>query len=72
MIGRVKISEAKNGSQDVTVRWEVQTPAGSELGDVKQANQIPAGALDNGWGGAALAVAQAAAPGIYDIVKRFQ
>lgn len=70
--GRVKIAEAKNGTQQVTVSWEVQTPTGSKLGDVKQANQIPAGALNSGWGSAALAVAQAAAPGVYDIVKRFQ
>lgn len=72
IIGRVKIGAASNGAQDVSVSWEVQTPAGSKLGDVKQANKVPAGALDKGWGGAALSVAQAAAPGIYDIVKRFQ
>ena len=71
IIGRVKLA-AKGEAQSVSVRWEVQTPDGKTLGEVKQANDVPKGALDQGWGPAATAVAQAAAPGIYDIVKRFQ
>ena len=71
IIGRVKLA-AKGDAQSVSVRWEVQTPDGKTLGEVKQANDVPKGALDKGWGPAATAVAQAAAPGIYDIVKRFQ
>ena len=37
------------------------SPTGKVLGDVKQANDVPAGSLDEGWGGAATAVAEAAA-----------
>ena len=48
------------------------SPDGKTLGDVKQANDVPRGALDQGWGPAALAVAEAAATGIFDIVKRYQ
>ena len=66
------MSKAKDGGQDVSVRWEVQTPSGGQLGDVKQANRVPAGTLDAGWGDAAFAVAEAAAMGIFDIVKRYQ
>lgn len=72
IVGKVRMSRAKDGGQDVSVRWEVQTPSGGQLGDVKQANRVPAGTLDAGWGDAAFAVAEAAAMGIFDIVKRYQ
>ena len=62
----------KGNAQSVSVRWAVKAPDGKTLGDVKQANDVPKGALDNGWGGAATAVAEAAATGIFDIVKRYR
>ena len=72
IIGSVAVSKAPGDQQDVSVRWVVRTPAGSKLGDVKQANRIPAGTLDAGWGPQAFAVAEAAASGIFDIVRRYQ
>ena len=72
IIGRVKVASKGEASQSVSVRWEVQSPDGKTLGDVKQANDVPRGALDGGWGPAAFAVAEAAATGIFDIVNRFQ
>ena len=71
IVGRVKVAD-KGKSQAVSVNWMVQAPDGKSLGDVKQSNDVPRGALDEGWGTAALAVAEAAAPGIFDIVKRFR
>ena len=72
VIGRVKLAAKGADSQSVTVTWVVESPDGKTLGDVKQANDVPKGALDQGWGPAAMAVAEAAGPGIYDIVKRHQ
>ena len=72
VIGRVKLAAKGADSQSVTVTWVVESPDGKMLGDVKQANDVPKGALDQGWGPAAMAVAEAAGPGIYDIVKRHQ
>lgn len=69
--GRVKVAE-KGESQSVSLSWVVKSPDGKTLGDVKQANDVPKGSLDLGWGPAALAVAEAAATGIFDIVKRYQ
>lgn len=71
VVGRVKVAPKGDG-ETVSLRWEVRSPDGKTLGDVKQANDVPAGALDNGWGPAAQAVAEAAATGIFDIVKRYQ
>ena len=72
IVGRVKIAAKGTANQQVSVRWEVQSPDGKMLGDVKQANDVPRGALDGSWGPAAFAVAEAAATGIFDIVNRFQ
>ena len=70
--GRVKLSEKDAGTQTVSLRWVVKTPDGKVLGDVKQANDVPTGSLDEGWGGAATAVTEAAASGIFDVVKRYR
>ncbi len=72
IVGRVRISAKGTSSEQVSVRWEVQSPDGKMLGDVKQANDVPRGSFDKGWGPAAFAVAEAAAGGIFDIVNRFQ
>mgnify|MGYP007071443892 CR=1 FL=1 len=70
--GHVKLAAKDDQTQSVSLRWLVKSPTGKVLGDVKQANDIPAGSLDGGWGGAATAVAEAAATGIFDVVKRYR
>jgi hypothetical protein len=68
--GKVALTNPASGSQKVSLVWAVETPAGRSLGDVRQANDVPAGSLDAGWGEAATAVAEAAAAGIFDIIDR--
>lgn len=70
--GHVKLAAKNDTTQSVSLRWLVKSPDGKLLGDVKQANDVPRGALDNGWGGAASVVAEAAATGIFDVVKRYR
>jgi len=70
--GRVKLTAKDQKTQTVALRWLVKSPDGKVLGDVKQANDVPAGALDTGWGSAASVVAEAAATGIFDVVKRYR
>lgn len=70
--GRVSLSDKGAGMQTVSIRWLVKAPGGRVLGDVKQSNDVPRGSLDAGWGGAAQAVAEAAATGIFDVVKRYR
>lgn len=70
--GHVKLAGKDAKTQSVSLRWLVKSPTGAVLGDVKQANDVPKGALDGGWGGAANAVAEAAATGIFDVVKRYR
>jgi hypothetical protein len=70
--GRVKLAKKDADTQTVSIHWLVKTPDGKVLGDVKQSNDLPNGTLDQGWGPAARAVAEAAATGIFDVVKRYR
>lgn len=70
--GHVKLAAKDDKTQSVALSWLIKSPTGKVLGDVKQANDVPAGSLDEGWGGAATAVAEAAATGIFDVVKRYR
>ena len=45
---------------------------GGKLGDVNQANNVPAGSLDAGWGDIAGAAVEAAASGIFELINKFR
>lgn len=70
--GKVSISAPHNGNQVVKLVWSVSTPAGENLGDIKQENTVPAGALDGGWGENAQFAAEAAAEGIFKLIQKFR
>ena len=59
-------------SQKVVLKWIVAMSDGKVLGTVAQANQVPAGSLDKGWGQTADLAAQAASQGIFAVVKKAQ
>jgi hypothetical protein len=48
----------------------VQLPTGKVLGTVRQANDVPAGSLNEGWGQTAGFAAEAAAEGIFSLVNQ--
>jgi hypothetical protein len=70
--GRVSMSAGQGGTQIVHVDWDVLSPDGHNLGNLKQDNQVPAGSLDKGWGASATDAADAAAEGIFDLVKKYR
>lgn len=70
--GNVTLSAPDGPSQKVALRWTVMAPDGKVLGAVEQANDIPAGSLDSGWGKAADYAALAAADGIFDLVDKLR
>lgn len=72
ILGHVQLGPQKAKTQNVALAWTVKTPDGRTLGTVKQANDVPAGSLDGGFGDNALFAAQAAAGGIYDLVKKYR
>ncbi len=70
--GEVALAAPASRSQKVTLNWIVAMPDGKVLGTVAQANQVPAGSLDKGWGQTADLAAQAASQGIFAVVKKAQ
>ena len=70
--GHVKIAAAMGATQKVSLKWDVQTPDGKNLGDIKQANDVPAGSLDRGWGESAGFATEAAATGIYELINKYR
>ena len=69
--GRVSLEPAGAGLDRVAISWSlVSLRDGEELGQVDQLNQVPAGSLDGAWGPLAGAVAQGAAAGILDLLRR--
>ena len=70
--GRVEMAEVSGNTQMVALKWVVQAPDGGKLGDVKQANNVPAGSLDTGWGEVAGFAVEAAATGIFELINKFR
>jgi hypothetical protein len=66
--GRVDLEQSSNGVQQVKLAWAVMLPTGKVLGTVRQANDVPAGSLNEGWGQTAGFAAEAAAEGIFKLV----
>lgn len=52
------------GRQRVTMNWTLTDPSGTVLGQVSQANDVPAGSLDRAWGATAAAAAAGGAAGL--------
>ena len=70
--GRVAVDPALAGKQMVHLQWSVSTPAGKNLGNVKQDNAVPNGSLNAGWGENAGFAAQGAAEGIFKLIEKFR
>ena len=70
--GKVKVSEAAGETQKVSLAWTISAPNGKVLGTISQSNMVPAGAIDLGWGDSAIQDAEAAALGIFDLVKQLR
>ncbi len=70
--GRVSVDEPRDGKQNVVLAWNVRAPSGRDLGTVRQSNQVSAGSLAGGWADSAQIVAEAAAYGLFDLVRKLR
>lgn len=74
IVGDFKIAPARGlpgqGMSNVDVHWVVQRADKSEVGRLHQSNDVPQNMLDHDWPDIAMAVADAAAGGIVDLVNR--
>ncbi|MBM3557541.1 MAG: hypothetical protein FJX47_18540 [Alphaproteobacteria bacterium] len=67
--GLVKMSPAPGGEK-VEIVWTLFDNKGREIGTTSQANVVALGSLDGPWGPVADVVAEAAAPGILEVLLR--
>jgi hypothetical protein len=70
--GKVQTDAAIGDTQKVKLQWIVSTPDGKQLGDVSQANDVPAGSLAVGWGENARFATEAAADGIFKLIQTYR
>ena len=70
--GRVAFGKPHGENQSVKIVWDVLTPDGKRLGDLKQDNAVPAGSLDQAWGENAGYAAEAAAEGIFKLIQKYR
>jgi hypothetical protein len=70
--GRVSVADAVGPTQTVKIKWVVQAPDGKVLGNIDQANDVPAGSLDGGWGENAKFASEAAAEGIFKLIQGYR
>lgn len=68
--GQVKIVPIPGGKQRVEIQWIISDAKGKEAGRVIQLNEIPAGILDRYWGDVAVVVAQEAAGGVNEVIRK--
>ncbi len=70
--GHVSLAAAQGPNQRVSLTWTVKTPKGTSLGDVSQANDVPAGSLNGGWGENAKMASKAAADGLFRLIEKYR
>lgn len=68
--GKVTVSNAGGGQQEVKIDWQVSDPKGKELATISQAGRMPQGAVDKEWGPAADSAAGAAADEIAKLIPK--
>jgi len=74
VVGAVTIAPPRGPAgkevRNVDVRWTVLRADNSQVGEVRQTNDVPVAMLDRDWPDIALAVADAATDGIVNLVNR--
>ncbi len=71
ILGRVGLGQPREGWQRVALTWRVvEAISGKELGRINQRNSVPAGSLDTTWNDLAKPIAEGAAIGIADVLKK--
>jgi hypothetical protein len=68
--GRVTVTALPPRRERVEITWIVARADGTELGKVSQLNEIPAGTLNGLWADVALVVAEQAAGGVAEVIRR--
>jgi len=68
--GMVRLTPAARGKENVRIDWTIFGPEGTRIGNVTQVREVRKGSLDQRWGAAADAAADAAAQDILKLLPQ--
>jgi hypothetical protein len=68
--GSVQLFPAQNKRQRVEIVWKILDARGREIAKLAQANMVEEGSLDGDWGPLARIIADAAVPGVVDLLRQ--
>ncbi|MFQ3623444.1 MAG: hypothetical protein SNJ73_07845 [Acetobacteraceae bacterium] len=72
LAGAVAVADLPRRRQRVEIVWTVARADGTEVGRVSQLNEVPMGSLDGLWADVAAVVAEQAAGGVAEVIRRFR
>jgi len=72
VLGEVVVAPKSPEFHSVSIVWTVFTPDGTQLGQIRQENDVPVALLERAWPEIAISVAQGAVEGIADVVDQAQ
>jgi len=68
--GWVDVGPLQSGSRALSVSWAVLDWRGRELGTLAQSKRVPAGDIEAGWHGFAALIAESAADGVDEVLRK--
>jgi hypothetical protein len=70
VVGTVGVTPVDERTVQLTVKWVLKDPSGKEVGNIEQANPVPAAATRGSWAGFGDIVAAAAVEGVLDLLDK--
>lgn len=70
VVGTVTVSPVDERTVQLVIKWFVKDPSGKTIGDLEQANPVPAAATKGSWAGFGDIVATAASEGVLELLEK--
>jgi hypothetical protein len=70
VVGTVTVTPVDERTVQLVIKWYVKDPAGKTIGDLEQANPVPAAATKGSWAGFGDIVATAASEGVLELLEK--
>lgn len=70
VVGTVTVTPVDERTVQLVIKWIVKDPSGKAIGDLEQANPVPAAAAKGSWAGFGDIVATAASEGVLELLEK--
>ena len=68
--GAVSLAPIDERTVQLTIKWTLKDPSGKDIGNIEQANPVPAAATRGSWAGFGDIVASAAVEGVLELLDK--